>query len=334
MVVAARVLIPILLLMSLAGCASVKITSDPSGAEIYYSETGIEPWKPWPPGSDQPQSTPDTKVTKPEPFLYVRVEKDGYYPVRPVFLDAGILRRQRVHFLLDQTFRQQQLDKGLVIYQNEWITPEEKFQREQEAKGLFLHEPSGRWVTEPEMEALKAEAKRAAGYVWYLDAWVKPEEEGLVQYKTRWMKPEEAERQRRIDRRVQDILASGKTVPLQLTRTRPTVTEGTQLWIADLTGHPLEVLISGLVSQEDVVLAYNKVTLESEPGTYTVVLRDMDRPEVPASVVTMEFKTKQSYSWAYHGPNSPTKASVVEPTQPRPVEVPGLIPDSLAPEGR
>lgn len=81
--------------------------------------------------------------------------------------------------------------KGLVLYENEWVTPEEKFRREQKAKGLV--EFQGAWMT-PE-QAAEAEKKGGSGLVFFDGKWMTPDQkmqaQGFVQFEGQWVKPEE-----------------------------------------------------------------------------------------------------------------------------------------------
>ena len=281
---------------AVSGCALVTVTSDPPGAEIICSTTGAGPWEPWPPGTSKLRTTPTRKLTSSERYYFVRVRKEGYYPVRPELVDAGPLQRRRLHFKLD-------------------LTPQ--------AKGLVLYEPEGRWVTPDEGERLEAESKRAQGLVQYQGEWmspdekfarqqhergcvlfegrwVKPDEEDLVRFKDQYMKREEAKRQREIDDEVQQIVASATTFPLRFEPiSRPS--DVAQLRVADHTKHPIEVLLSGPQSHRVVVTRSAPVTIQSLPGIYVLVIREIDRQTGRAGVAEVELVPRQSRLVIYRG---------------------------------
>jgi len=308
----------------LGGCARVSIESDPAEAAVMYSLTGAAPWQPWPPDADEAEQTPAGLWTRPDPYYYVRVEREGYYPVRPVFVDVGLLRRQAIHFDLEPTpelFAQMQREKGLVLFEGEWVDPnvaglveyegqwmrpEERTRRENLARGLVLYEPENRWVTPAEHEALVAKANLA---------------KGLVPLKGRWWTPAEAQEQEALDREAQRLAATSGTFEIRADRIGPVFTSGSQLQVADLTGRPLEVILSGPVSRRARVEPYNSTTIETEPGTYTLVIREGEAGDDAAAGVGRVRLTPQSrYSATFRG----------EPSgEPYPIEIPPL--DTLPP---
>ena len=317
--------------LALLDCSMVRVTSDPRGAALYYSETGTPPWRPWPPGRKQPATTPKVRFLWPEPYVYLRAAEGGYYPEEPVFLDARMFRSQRIHFDLEKSFDQLQRDQGYVWFRGEWMTPEEKFRRQQEEIGLYYYERTNEWVSAEELAHRVAEEQREQGFVRYKGNWVKPEEEGLVEYKGRWMKPEEAEIRRLIDEEVQRIVQSGDTFPFEIERIGPTFTAGAQMRVADLTGHPLEVLLSGPESQRVEVSSYNSITMVLEPGTYTLTILQADQPPAPAAVDTRMLETKSRYSAVYRGLGEDVALPPVDvpPLEPPPTFSPGKDVDGL-----
>jgi len=308
-------------LAALGGCAMVTITSEPSGAEITCSRTGQAPWKPWPPGAAKPALTPARRPIRSDPYYFVRVQKEGYHPVQPVFLDAGPMRRQRAQFQLEPTpelFARRQQERGLVLfegrwvepkkqglveYQGKWMRPAEKQRLEMQARGMVFYEPQARWMTPKQIEALEAKQKQ---------------DQGLVFYKGQWMKPFQADLQKLVDERAEKTAASSATFELRIERIGPVFTAGAELRITDLAGHPLEVLLSGPESHLAYVLPYNSMTTQTLPGNYLLVVRQADSRTGVAAVARVRLEAKSRYSATYRG------VPVVRPKSfvlPRPGEI-------------
>lgn len=321
----------VLLLASVAllgGCAYVRITSNPPDAQIFYSKTGMEPWKPWPPEASRPSKTPARKLVISDPYYFVRVQKEGYHPVCPEFLDVGWLRRQHVHFDLEPTpelFAQMQRERGLVLYDGRWVRPEEeglveykgrwmrpeeKFKLEQIDKGLVFYKAEQRWVTPEEMRRLEAKLMRKLGFVLF---------------KNRWVRPQEAELEKLIDRQAQRLAATTGTFQLRIERIGPVFTSATQLRVADLTGNQLEVLLSGPQSQRVRVHPYNSVTIQSLPGTYTLVVQPVGRPGGRIGVARVRLAPRTRYSASYRG-GPKRRLPIIRPSVP--AAPPGPAPGS------
>ena len=315
--IASTCIVLLVFVFALGGCATVTITSDPSNAEVIYSPTGTPPWLPWPPQASTPATTPARKWLRPDPFYFVRVRKDGYYLPPPQFLDMGVWRRQEVRFQLEPTpelFARQQRARGLVLFHGEWVKPEEhnlveyqgtwitaadKSKLEQQAKGLVFHDALQRWMTPQERERLDAEERRA---------------KGLILVKGQWMTPLEADIQTLIDREAERTLASTVTYELRIERIGPVFTSGTELRVTDLSGHLLEALLSGPQSRRAQVIPYNTVTIQSLPGTYTLVVRQADaRPTGLVGVSKVRLAAKNRYSATYRGGPQTTRFPLILP---------------------
>ena len=80
--------------------------------------------------------------------------------------------------------------KGLVRFENKWVSPEEHFKLSQAAKGLV--EYRGQWV--PKDEAFAAE-QMDKGLVLHDGKWITPEQQmeakGFVQFDGKWVTPQE-----------------------------------------------------------------------------------------------------------------------------------------------
>ena len=328
-----RVIIQLLVLLlwigAISGCATVSVTSDPPGAEVVCSPTGMPPWQAWPPQTLKSVTTPARRWIRPDPYYFVRVHKDGYYPPPPAFVDVGVWRRQQLHFQLEPTpefFARRQRERGLVLFEGQWVKPEErdlveyqgkwirsaeKFKLEQEAKGLVFHDPLGRWMTPKEKEKIETEEKLS---------------KGLVPFKNQWMTPQEADLQKLIDRQAERIIASTTTYELRIERIGPVFTSGSELRVTDLSGHPLEVLLSGPQSRRTQVIPYNTVTIQTLPGTYTLVVQQADsRPTGLVGVGRVRLALKNRYSTTYRGGPQTTRIPLILPgTSESKAESPGI----------
>ncbi|WP_372369384.1 hypothetical protein [Candidatus Uabimicrobium sp. HlEnr_7] len=86
----------------------------------------------------------------------------------------------------------EQKAKGLVKYNDKWVTSEEKYALEQEAKGLILY--NNKWITSEEKYALEQKAK---GLIEHKGKWITSSEKyileqkakGLVKYNDKWITP-------------------------------------------------------------------------------------------------------------------------------------------------
>ena len=78
------------------------------------------------------------------------------------------------------------LAKGMVLYQEKWVTPDEKFALVQQAKGLVLYK--GSWLGKEEAFAT---AQTDKGLVLYDDKWLTPDQkliaQGYVQFEGKWV---------------------------------------------------------------------------------------------------------------------------------------------------
>lgn len=298
------------------GCSMVTITSEPQGAEILYSPSGGAPWRPWPPTKAEletppeqqaavakPKTTPEHEITPPEPYYYVRVQKDGYYPVAPQFVDAGLFRRQHLHFDLEprpETLglvwyngRWVRPDKeGLVNYLGTWMSAREKFDREQREKGLVYDEEEKRWMTPQEKQ------KRVAARM---------QAKGLVHFKGRWLTPQEAQQEQWINDQVLRLAASGTTFALSIDRFGALFGSDLHLEavaglvIRDASGHPLDVLLSGPESRRLRIEGRGRKVFLLPIGTYTVAIREVDRPTAPVGIGEVDLVAKTRYLAVYRG---------------------------------
>ena len=270
----------------LAGCARLAVTSDPPGAAVLWSPDGLEPWRPWPPlhwTEYGPSGDQGTTVTTPMSrrgpqgeYLFVRVEKPGYYAPRPRLAGMRALRTCQLDFTLQERpehFAEQMKEKGLVYFESEWVDPK--------ARGLV--EYKGEWMTAGEREK---KIKAAEGLVEYEGKWMTPAEyesefasrqraRGLVEFKSRWVRPEVRAEEETVDQAVTKIRAVG---PMEMLP--PKVLgriEGSLSWLGVMShaNAPTRWLISGpssrwfdLPPQGQLPSAEVKLI----PGRYTIAI--------------------------------------------------------------
>lgn len=106
-------------------------------------------------------------------------------------------REGEAKFLLEQVKNEaiagEMTAKGMILFNNKWVTKDEKYRLEQIAKGLV--EYKGKWLSKDEAFAAQQQDK---GLVFYDDKWMTPEEklaaQGYVQFEGKWVKPEERDR--------------------------------------------------------------------------------------------------------------------------------------------
>jgi hypothetical protein len=265
------------------GCAVVTVESDPPGARLLYSETGLAPWMPWQPekGND---ITPSRSTVRPGTLRFMRAEKDGYYPSTPQLVEAFLFSPEKITFALAPTpalAAQQKRDAGFVFYEEQWIrpetmnlveykgqwmTPEEKISREKTDAGLVLFE--GEWVEPDERDRLFAEMQEASG---------------LLLYKGQWVSPDERARQEGIDQIIERAvkLDAEPLPPIDITD-RNRVGEPAFV-VFNLTRRPLTVFLSGPVSLEIAIGPAEYDLREVPPGQYQLALKPAD-PEQPMMV--------------------------------------------------
>ena len=276
-----------------SGCSRITITSEPGGAQILYSPAGSPPWMSWPPKRSTAKMTPGRALSRPEPYYYVRVEKEGYHPAPPKFIDVGLLRHQYVHF--DLKPRPETL--GLVWYGGRWVDPKqarlvryrdqwmsvgEKSEREQREKGLVFDAVDNRWMP-PEERRKRVEARMR--------------EQNLAPWKGRWVKADELEEAKAIDQEVQRLADSDRTFPVSAERVGAVVDALTtaQLHLTNLFPRPLEVLLSGPQSRRVQLEGRGRATFVVPAGTYRLVVREMERPGAAVGVATLELAARTRY---------------------------------------
>lgn len=127
------------------------------------------------------KNTIQYRTVKEDPFLKEQMAK-------------GLVEYEGEWIPKEEKLQRERTAKGLVEYQGEWITPEEKFRREQAAKGLVEHQ--GEWIAKEEKIRREQIAK---GLVEYDGKWITPEEkirrervaQGLIEYRGEWITKEE-----------------------------------------------------------------------------------------------------------------------------------------------
>jgi len=272
------------------GCARLQVTSNPQDAFVLWSPDGLKPWRPWPPihwrefgaGADA-ASTPTTPLLERGPhsdYIFVTVDKPGYYPPRPKLVVMRALRTCQLNFDLQETpehFAERQRTRGLVLYRGQWVDPKEQGLVEYEgvwmpeaertrrimtAKGLV--DFNGNWVTQEEYDALFAAEQRA---------------KGLVEYKDRWMLPGAKAREESIDQSVAAIVALGPPEmfpPKVLGRVDGSLA---QFGLNSLAPYPTRWVLSGPSSRAVDLPPTGQMNPEDFrliPGRYTVAVFRVD----------------------------------------------------------
>ena len=295
-----ELLIYLMILALIAGCAVVRIESDPPGAVILYSPNGMPPWTPLGQEGDY-ILTPATHRHFNKKVHFYRVVKAGYLSTLPQLAESYPFHRSTLHFTLGKTratieseYREKGYvlldgkwvdpqEKGLVEYQGKWITPEEKFTKEQREKGLVKFE--GKWMT-PE-EKKKAFTR-------------KQKEEGLILFKGRWITQADKQLEQEIDEHVDSAFSSEHrelphpgvmgAIPGEKSRVR----------VLNGTGGDVMFFFSGKDSHRMALHYYESRNIDLEPGSYRVAVFPVAPDQNPACL-SYEFKPGYRYSLVEEG---------------------------------
>jgi hypothetical protein len=261
------------LAVGLAGCSVVTIESNPPGAEIYYSETGLYPWMPWPPGADTPSVTP-ARVVGATPGIYVAsVTRDGYYASQPQVIDCMRVGFARSRF--DLTVRPQ-------------ATP---IEAPEAAPGMDVAmggEPSDPTVQTPidaTTATLPADAAR--------DASTDSIETSDITLGT----TDPAERAKIVDLvdRFFELGAAPMTTPTLLANLGNDLP---RVQVLNGTGETVSFLLSGPDVDFLSLPAYSNFSFQIAPGQYRVALREVDQAST-TSIGTLSLRPGDWYYVAY-----------------------------------
>jgi hypothetical protein len=109
------------------------------------------------------------------------------HPVKP-HPEAPIVQKLLAD-IKNETVRDEMTARGLVLYDQRWVTPDERFRLQQLAKGLI--EYRGKWMSEEEVFAAKQTEK---GLVFHSGKWMTPDQkmeaQGFVQFEGAWLTPQ------------------------------------------------------------------------------------------------------------------------------------------------
>jgi len=291
----------------LIGCTMVRIQSDPSGAMILYSSTGMEPWEPMG-DKENPLRTPALFYRFKRGFSFYKVEKPGYSPTRPSLVEIYPFHKESVQFTLSKTvatIEQEYKDmgfirlgdkwvdpikEGLAPYKDKWMQPDEAFAAGQKDKGLVLFR--GQWMKEEEKDQIIAEEQKG---------------KGLVQYKGEWLLPEEKEREENADTLVEEAFQKPYrnlnpptiigSIPQDLIRIR----------VLNGTGDNVIYYFSGKRSRGIPLDPYESQIVDFPPGTYRIAVMSLAAGDTPACL-TFDFKSGIRYSLIEEG--SPLASTV------------------------
>lgn len=306
---------------ALSGCARMKVTSEPKGAQVVWSPDGMEPFRPWPPRaldsrSDRTVSTPYSQWgTYPEP-VFVTVEKEGYRRPLPRIVELqprlNIFARKRLDFRLEElpeTTDARMRAEGKVRYRGEWVDP----------RPLDLIEVDGEVLPRAEHEA---RVRSAQGLVNYGGEWMTPAQRderfraeqlaaGRVERNGRWMTPDAAQAEALVDERVRAIAGAGGWSDLDAPRVLGNAkTPFSQLQLFNNSGVAVEFLLSGPSSVSVPLEPYSGFGVKTEdlfevlPGEYAIAVVPlpegaMDAPPTSAASRSSRSGTSPAPSAAY-----------------------------------
>lgn len=285
----------------LSGCTTtLNVKSEPSGAQVLWSPTGVDDWRPWPPRTWNAVANPEEREPVITPYkdtasfsdtVWITVEKEGYYRPLPQVAQLYSLKHQKLEFALEETpelEKQRLLAQGFVPYKGNYVKPEE----------LGLVEYNGVWMLKAEAEL---QQKRDAGLILYQEKWVTPAERdrlyaadqqalGFIEFKGRWVKPEVQAKELEVDKVVQQILAE-PTRPLRTPRVVGSLDQDlAQLQVHNSSRFPIRVYLSGSRSDELILNAYETYgTAQGErftliPGEYQIAVKTENPVFDPATV--------------------------------------------------
>lgn len=273
-------------LLTLTACTTLRVESNPSGAQVLWSPDGTTNWQPWPPPSwraTADSTAPSTPFASRGTFgdtVYVTVEKEGYWRPLPKPVELYFARTTRLQFDLQElpeTKAARLRSEGFVLYRDEWIRPEERglveykgevlskaeaFRREQLDRGLVEFE--GEWLTPAEKQT-RVNAAMAA--------------KGLVEFEGRWVTPEERDIELRVASEVEAIAADKAYPDLPTPKVSgSSQRESAQLQLSNSTGQVIRFLISGPTNREVILQPYGSAGVKGDnqllvpAGTYRMVI--------------------------------------------------------------
>ncbi len=283
----------------ITGCATkLSVTSEPAGAQVMWSPSGVEDWRPWPPRTwnpspfsanlnepKEPVLTPFSDAATYSDTVWITVEKEGYYRPLPKVAQLYSQNHEKLTFTLVETpalQEQRLLAAGFVPYKGEFVKPEE----------LNLVEYNGDWMTAPEADLRQ---KQDAGLVEFEGQWVTIQQReelfaanqmalGFIQFKDRWVKPEVKTQELLIDEYVTELFLEPST-PLRAPRVVGTLNQNlAQLQVHNSSRVPIRVYLSGTRSDQLILNAYETYGA-TETQRYTVIPGDYRIAIVPQNPI-------------------------------------------------
>lgn len=263
-------LIALFVAMTLAGCnGKVRIESDPAGATILYADSALGPWRVlggsqptltpcWAQRASrsaffirlEKEGYHSTHPKLVESYLLSRESISFTLEKTPAQIEKEYLEQGLVRY--DGKWVNPQ-EAGLVQYKDTWMTPEEKVAAEQKDKGLVLY--NGEWVTAEQKQNAIAEEQA---------------KKGLVPFKGRWGTQEEKEKEEKIDKIVEETFAmdhnSSDTVRLLgvIPQARPRVS------LLNGSGQQVIFYLSGEESRSMPLNPYESRSVDIPAGPYRI----------------------------------------------------------------
>jgi len=273
------------------GCATkLSVDSEPQGATVLWSPTGVDDWRSWPPNtwdskSEDQAITPFSDSATYSDSIWITVEKEGYYRPLPVVAELMANRSEDLFFELEETPEARiakLIEEGYVLYRGEYVLPNE----------YDLEEVDGVWMNAEEAFIAR---QRKKGFVEYDGQWMSPEEaqrqyaanqqaQGFISFKDRWVKPEVKELEESIDSEVSTIANTDEFMDLRLPRVVGSIDmDLAQLQIHNSSRFQIRVLLSGPRSQSLILSPYETygggsvgTTLQERltllPGEYSIAV--------------------------------------------------------------
>jgi len=176
--------------------------------------------------------------------------------------------------------------KGMVLYKERWMTPEEQFRTQQAEKGLVDYK--GKWIAKDEAYALQ-QAER--GLVLYDGKWMTPEQklqaQGNVQFEGKWVLPAEKVQilaQREVERKAKateaaQLVETRRRQQQSIEAQKPAAYAMSQVFVKKQLKHPLSAIFPPYMDTSVTVVYKDgwylvRAVVKAENGIGTLVGRE------------------------------------------------------------